>query len=498
MAQSDQSPSALQRQRFRPFLEQEFGLLIDGQIVPAQDGSRFDTTDPATGGRLASLPDAGPEDLEAAISAARRAAPGWKALSYPERREVMLKVAAVLRAHAEELGALDTFDTGNVLGGMQADVHYAADTIDYYASIGYEIKGETTTLDSNLHFTLREPYGLVARLLPFNHPIASFGIACAAPLLTGNCLILKPSPHSSLSALRAGALIADILPPGVLSVLSGSNERIAVPLVRHPAIDRLSLIGSTEAGRAIMKEAAENIVPLTLELGAKNPLVVFPDADLDEATDIAIKGMNFGWQSASCGATSRALVHASVAAAFNTKLAEKLAALRVGDPFDPASQMGSISFGALYDRVQDYVASGLAEGAKLVFGGDRPEGTGDAGYYMRPALFTGARPDMRIAREEIFGPVLTVLTWQDYDAMISIANELDLGLTACVMTQDIDQALRAAKDLEVGYVEVNGAVSWALGSPFGGWKQSGFGNEGSLDELLSYTRVKSVNIRIRR
>ncbi|NGM44078.1 aldehyde dehydrogenase family protein [Rhodobacter sp. SGA-6-6] len=498
MAKQTQSPASARRDAFRPLLDQDFGLLIGGECVPARDGARFDSIDPATGATLASLPNAGPEDLEAAIAAARRAWLGWKAMAYAERRALLLKVAAALRAHAAELGALDAFDTGNVLGGMQADVHYAADTIDYYASIGYEIKGETTTLDSDLHFTLREPYGIVARLLPFNHPIASFGIACAAPLLTGNCLILKPSPHSSLSALFAARLIAGILPPGVLSVLTGENDRIALPLVRHPAIDRLSLIGSTEAGKAIMREAAGNLVPLTLELGAKNPLIVFPDADLDEAAEIAVKGMNFGWQSASCGATSRALVHASVADAFAAKLAAKLAEVKVGDPFDPDSRMGSISFAALHRRVQDYIASGLADGAKLVFGGDRPEGVGEAGFYIRPALFTGTRPDMRIAREEIFGPVLTLLTWTDYPEMIATANELDLGLTACVMTNDLDQALRAAKDLEVGYVEVNGPVSWALGSPFGGWKQSGFGNEGSIDELLGYTRVKSVNIRIRR
>ena len=475
-----------------------FRMLIDGRPCTASDGATLDTLNPALGERLTSIPNASGEDIDRAVKAAKSAQREWKQRTYPERRAAVLKLAAILREHAPVLGALDSLESGNIYSGMRADPVYAADAIEYLCSIGYELKGEATQLDDGLHYTRREPFGVVARLLPFNHPAYGFGVAAAAPLLAGNALIMKPSPHTSLSALLIGELVADVFPPGVLTILTGSNERVAVPLVNHPGIDRLSLVGSTDAGRAVMRAAAERLVPLTLELGGKNALIVFPDADLDLAADTAMAGMNFSWQAASCGSTSRILVHSAVRRAFEERLVARLKALRVRPPFDPAAQMGSISFKALYDRCLAYLESGRRDGARLAVGGEKPSGAEfECGLYLTPALFTDATAEMRIAQEEIFGPIITMIEWSDYDRMIGIANGVPLGLTAAVITDDLNMVQQVERDLDVGYIEVNGPVSWALGSPFGGIKLSGFGREGNLEEIESYTYLKSVNIRRR-
>lgn len=475
-----------------------FRMLINGRLCGASDGATLDTMNPALGTRLTAIPNASGADIDSAVAAAKTAQRDWKRQTYPERRAAVLRLAAVLRDHAPVLGALDSLESGNIYSGMRTDPGYAADAIEYLCSIGYELKGEATQLDNGLHYTRREPFGVVARLLPFNHPAYGFGVAAAAPLLAGNALIMKPSPHTSLSALLIGELAADIFPPGILTVITGSNERVALPLASHPGIDRLSLVGSTDAGRSVMRAAAERLVPLTLELGGKNALIVFPDGDLDLAADTAIAGMNFSWQAASCGSTSRILVHSAVRQSFEERLVERLKALKVRPPFDTAAQMGSISFKTLYDRCLTYLESGKREGARLVVGGERPAGAEfEKGFYMTPALFTDATPDMRIAQEEIFGPIITMIEWSGYEQMIGMANGVPLGLTAAVITDDLNMVQQVERDLDVGYIEVNGAVSWALGSPFGGIKLSGFGREGNLEEIQSYTYLKSVNIRRR-
>ncbi len=478
-------------------LRREFRMLIGGKLVKAADGATLEPVNPATGEALPRVPNAGPADVDKAVAAARAALAGWRALPFRERHDMVRGLTQVLRQCADEFGLLDTLCTGNVYSAMRRDAIGGAEMIEYFAAAAHEIKGEVTHLDDNLHYTRREPYGVVLRLLPFNHPIASLATALAAPLLTGNTVIMKPSPHSPLSALAFGEAVRDRLPPGVLNIVVGDNERASVPLIRHPGIDRIALIGSVEAGKAIMRLAAERLVPLTLELGGKNPLIVFPDADPDRAVDVAIAGMNFLWQAHSCGSTSRILVHKSMEGRFVEKLAERVARIKVAMPMDPDAEMGAISFKALYDRCLGYVASGRDEGATLVTGGQRPKDPALArGLFMTPAVFSNATPQMRIAREEIFGPIMTVVAWDDYDSMLEVANGLHYGLTAVVMTDDLHVAHRTAEALQAGYVEVNGPVSFALGSPFGGFKQSGIGREGSFDELLGYTQVKSINVRL--
>lgn len=475
----------------------DFRLLIDGDLQPAESRKTFQTTDPATGQIVGMAPDAEEADVQRTVRAARAAQQSWGRKPYEERRLAVLRLADVLRRFSKQFGLLDTMENGNVLSAMELDAAYAAHRMEYLASVGYEVRGSVTNLDSNLHYTRRHPFGVVVRLLPFNHPIASAGVAIAAPLLMGNSVILKPSPHTSLSALVLGEAAAEILPPGVLNILSGQGHALARSLVTTEGVSRVSLTGSIAAGQAVMKLAADRLLPLTLELGGKNPLIVFADADIDHAVGIAIAGMNLRWQGHSCGSTSRILLHRDLKEPFLAKLSERLSGIRICSPLDSAAEMGAISFAELHQRCLDYIESGIAEGARLVCGGRRPSTIGhDRGFFLSPALFADVSPDARIAREEIFGPVISVIDWDDYDRMIEIANGLDVGLTAAIVTNEITLALKTADALETGYVEINGPVSHSLGSPFGGIKMSGFGREGGIEELLSYTRGKSVNVRL--
>ena len=479
-------------------LQREFRMLIGGELIAATDDATLESINPATGEVLAKVPNAGSVDVDRAVRAAQAAYPRWRAAPFRERHDVVRALTDILRQHADEFGLLDTLDTGNVYSGMRRDAAGGAEMIEYFAAAAHEIKGEVTHLDNNLHYTRREPYGVVARLLPFNHPIASFATALAAPLLTGNCVVMKPSPHSPLSALMFGELARDRLPPGVLNIVTGENDRTSAPLICHPGVNRIGLIGSVEAGKMVMRLVADRLVPLSLELGGKNPLIIFPDANIDQAVDIAIAGMNFLWQGHSCGSTSRILVHRSLEKRFVAALAERVSRIRVAMPTDPAAEMGAISFKALYERCQHYVTAGREDGARLVVGGERPSDPAlRRGFFMTPVVFAEAEPHMRIAQEEIFGPIMTVLAWEDYDRMLEVANGLLYGLTAVLVTDDLHVAHRTAEALQAGYIEVNGPVGFALGSPFGGFKQSGIGREGSFDELLGYTQIKSVNVRLK-
>ncbi len=480
-------------------LDRDFKMLIGGALVDAAGGGRLESTDPATGEVLAEVPAGSAADVDKAVAAARQAQPAWQALPLHARQEVLRAIATVLRERADELGLLDTLDSGNVYSAMRQDPLGAAAMIDYYLGLSNELKGEVTHLDGDLHYTRRQPFGVAAKFLPFNHPIGSLGAALAPPLLTGNCLILKPSPHTPLSALALAPALNEIVPPGVVNILTGTNDGVAEPLVSHPDVPRLALQTSIEAGRSVLRLAAEHLKTVTLELGGKNPLIVFPDADVEFAAETAIAGMNFKWQGHSCASTSRILVHGSLHDAFVDRLVEKVGQVRVALPTDPAADMGAITHEAQYRKILDYLEIGKAEGARLVCGGARPEDPAlRNGLFMTPAVFTDAAPHMRIAREEIFGPVITVMAWDDYGEMIGVANDVVYGLAAVIVTDDLNTAHLTAEALDVGYVEINGHVSFALGSPFGGIKQSGIGREGDFNELLGYTQPKSVNVRLRR
>jgi betaine-aldehyde dehydrogenase len=477
--------------------DKDFRMLINGELVGAQGDATLTSIDPATGEELARVPNASPADVDNAVQAACAALAGWKKTELAERQAICLEIAKHLREQQEDYALLDMLDTGSLLSGMRGDTAHAPVAIEHFVALSHEIKGEVTHRDKNLHYTRREPFGVVARLVAFNHPLAGLAAAMAPPLLTGNCVILKPSPHTPLSGLALARAIKDIAPPGVINIITGDNERVAVPLLKHPDVRRVGLTASAEAGRRAMALAAGNLKTLTLEGGGKNPLIIFPDVDIEFATDIAIRGMNFKHQSQSCASTSRILVHDTIREVFVAQLVKKVGALKAGLPAHPSSDLGAITHAAQYQKVLGYIESGQAEGARLLVGGDKPsEPELAGGFFVNPAVFDQVRPEMTIAQEEIFGPVISVLGWSDYDEMIEIANGTLYGLTSVVLTNDLNKAIRTANAMDAGYVEVNGAVSFAAGSPFGGVKQSGLGREGTIDDLLSYTQVKSININL--
>jgi betaine-aldehyde dehydrogenase len=343
-------------------------------------------------------------------------------------------------------------------------------------------------------YTRREPYGVVGRIIPFNHPIQFAASAVAAPLAAGNSVVLKPAEQTVVSALRFAELASGILPPGVLNVVTGDGPTTGAAIVSHPLVPRIAFTGSVSTGRAVLRAAAEEIKVVTLELGGKNPLIVFPDVDVHQVALATVDAMNFRrGQGQSCGSPSRVYVHEAIHDEFVETFKGLVDELEVGDPLSSASDMGPLAYADHYDRVIGYVASGKSEGARLVTGGERPKGR-DRGYFLKPTVFDRVEPSMAIAREEIFGPVVSVLSWSDEDDVLAAANALRLGLTAYIWTNDLSAAMRFSREIEAGYVWVNGRGQRPFGAPFGGFKQSGLGTENDLEELLSYTRVKNVNI----
>lgn len=474
----------------------DWRLLIDGAMVSAESGDRFDVISPLTGSAVAHLPDAGALDAHLAVEAARAASEGWRRTPVRERAQLLRKLADIARHNADELAILDAIDVGNTVTWMKRDVLNGADGLDLMADLALSLGGSTIPLDPGfLHFTEREPVGVVARIVAFNHP-AMFALQkIAAPLAAGNPVILKPSDMSSLSALRMGELFAEALPPGTLSVLTGKGSDLPRALVRHPDIRRIGFIGSETTGRAIQRDAAEVAVKdITLELGGKNAIIVFPDVDVHAAAAAVVKGMNFqGWQSQSCSSTSRVYAHEAIADALLAEVASLSRRVVIGDPLDPDTEMGPMASQGQHDKASEYVRIALDEGCIRVTGHDA---TSADGLYFPPTIMDGVRSDMRIAREEVFGPVLSVIRWGDESRMIREVNDLSYGLTAAVICRDISTAHRTARSIDAGYVWINDSATHYAGVPFGGYKSSGLGREESVEELLSYTQLKAVSVRL--
>ncbi|MEU1202729.1 aldehyde dehydrogenase family protein [Streptomyces sp. NPDC005813] len=472
-------------------------MLIGGERRLAADDGVIDAINPATGRLIGRFPAATARDVDDAVTAARSAFPDWSRAEPGERAAALHALADVIDAHAEELALLDVRDNGSPIREMRKDAGVASAQLRYFAGLILQLRGVTVPTGSGrLNYSIRQPYGVVGRIIPFNHPLMFAASKIAAPLAAGNTVIVKPSEHTSLSALRLADLVSEVLPAGVVNIVTGYGKVAGDALVAHPDVRRLAFIGAADTGRAIISRAAEvNIKNITLELGGKNPLVVFPDADLDRAVDGALRGMNFTWQGQSCGSTSRVLVHADVHDDFVARLTERVAALRSGAPDDPATDTGAIVNSLQLEKVQQYVRIGQEEGARLAVGGDRlTDGVFADGLFVRPAVFTGVDPVSRLAQEEIFGPVMATMKFHDYAEAVSIANNIRYGLTAGVFTRDLAVAHRFAADVEAGYVWVNEVSRHTPGTAFGGFKDSGLGREEDIEELESYTQIKNVHI----
>lgn len=474
-------------------------MLIDGQLVESLDGGWLETIDPADETPLGRVPSGSAADMAAAVAAAGRAQPAWAALPVAERVGYIRKLADGISARAEEFAQIESLDTGNTIGPMRKDVITAVERMQFFCGLAYEMKGETIPgTTPNLHFTQRIPYGIVGRIIPFNHPIGFAAARLAPALIAGNSIVIKPSEQSPLSAGMLGELCADLLPPGVVNIVTGGRDT-GEALVRNPQVKRIAFIGSAAAGMAIQRAAAETSVKhVTLELGGKNPMVVFADADLDRAAEAAVQGMNFGWSGQSCGSTSRLLVHDSIHDEMLERVLTRIRRIKVGHPLDPSVTMGPMNSRAQYEKTLSYIRIGQEEGARLAFGGGRPQGEQFArGFWVEPTVFAGVDMSMRLAREEIFGPVLSVLRWRDPEEAVAMANAVDYGLTAAVWTRDIDSALRMAHRIDAGYIWVNGVGTHFRGVPYGGLKNSGIGREEGLEEMLSYTEIKVINILVK-
>jgi betaine-aldehyde dehydrogenase len=472
-------------------------MLIGGELVGSIDGGWLESHNPANGAYIGRVPRGTAADVDRAVAAGEKAQPGWAALSVSARATALLALTEALMARSEEILVVEVADTGNTITPMRSDLANGIERMKYFIGLGYEQKGESIpSTPNNFHFTVREPYGVVGRLVAFNHPIYFALCGIAAPLMAGNAVILKPSEQSPLSTALLAQIACDVLPPGVLNIVSGVGAEAGEALVRHPRVKRISFVGSAPTGMAIQRMAATHAVKhVTLELGGKNPFIVFPDAPVSKVAAAAVDGMNFGWQGQSCGSTSRLLVHDSIHDAVLQEVVARVGAIRVGDPFDPNSQMGPINNAGQFNKVQYYIDAGVEDGARLAVGGRRPQGAQfEKGYWIEPTVFADVLPDMRIAREEIFGPVLSVLRWSEVDEVIDIANSVELGLTAAVWSNDITQAMRTAKRLQSGYVWVNGVGAHVRAMPYGGYKNSGVGRERGVDEILSYSEEKSIHI----
>lgn len=473
------------------------GLYYGGSWHDPLSGVYADTINPAFNEAIASVPVAGAADVDAAVQAAHSAFPGWAATPPRQRAKYLHEAAAVLREHAEPLTMLDALNNGNPVSILAQDADFAADCLDYFAGLATEVKGETIPMgDRNLNYTVREPLGVIGRIVAYNHPLMFAAARLAAPLAAGNPVIIKAPDQAPLSLLRLAELVGDIFPPGVVNFLAGDRE-CGEALTRHPLVRKVTLIGGVPTGMAVMKSAAEDLKPVLLELGGKNALIAYPDADLGKLVDGIIGGMNFTWSGQSCGSTSRVFLHQAIHDEVLGEIARLLPERhKPGIPTDRSTTMGSLISQAQLEKVQGFVEGAIEEGARLVCGGRQPSDPElRDGFFFEPTVFANVRPDMRLARQEVFGPVLAVFEWLDEDMLFEAVNDVDYGLTGSIWTRDLDTAHRAARRIHTGYVWINNSSQHFLGAPFGGVKHSGIGREECFSELLEFTYTKNINLK---
>lgn len=472
-------------------------MFIGGRWVDAHSGQTFESLDPYTGKVQAHVPRAGKEDVDAAVRAARSAFDEgpWSGYTGTQRSRLLRRLADLVGENAEALAVTESLDNGKLLREMRGQMQALPEWYYYFAGAADKLQGDTIPSDKPnfLVYTRREPVGVVGAITPWNSPLLLLAFKLAPALAAGCTVVVKPAEQTSLSTLALARLVEEAgFPPGVFNVVTGFGDEVGRQLVGHPGIDKVAFTGSTETGKSVMRGAADHLARVSLELGGKSPNIVFADAPIDAAVNGVIAGI-FAATGQTCIAGSRLFVAREIHDALLEKLAARAREIRLGDPLEESTEMGPVAFLAQLEKIEEYLALGQKEGARLVCGGKRPAAPElSDGYFIEPTIFAGASNDMRLAREEIFGPVLTVIPFSDEAEVIRQANDSPYGLAAGIWTNDIRRAHRVAHAIRAGTIWINAYRTLSFNTPFGGFKQSGLARENGLDSLREYTEVKSV------
>ncbi|KAB1945543.1 aldehyde dehydrogenase family protein [Brevibacterium linens] len=477
-------------------------MLIGGQWVDAADGDTTDLITPIDRNVvIATVPNGKEADADRAVQAARKAFPEWAALPFKERQKKLLACADALDAASEELAQLTALDTGNAIRTQaRPETIILADLFRYMGGVAGEVKGNTLPAgDKQLQYTKRVPLGVVAGILPWNSPLMIAAFKTPAAIAAGNTIVLKCAEDAPLTILKMAEIIADILPAGVLNVVTGKGSVIGEALNVHPDVDKVSFTGSTSVGRHVAEVAGGRLAHSSMELGGKSPNIIFPDSNDDDTLEQVLLSTRFARQGQSCTMGSRLFLHEDIYDDFLAKLVDAVSKMKVGDPRDEYTDIGCIINEKQYDQVAGYIEMGKSmDGVEIAYDGSDSLEVGEPGFYHAPVIFSKAKNDWQTSREEIFGPVLSVIPWKDIDEVIDMANDSDFGLAAFVFTKDVDAALTMANRIESGWVQVNQGGGQLAGQSYGGMKTSGFGREASLEGMLEgFTQIKQVNIRIR-